>query len=262
MILAPGNGGRAIVVITNECHPMDANPSSTLGRTCGRLLWLAVTVGWFSLVLPPFPSNAFAVGADSTLFANPATPSASLKKGATAGIATPVPGDSLPLPAETPQPLPGFFSTFLRLILALGLTIGLIYLTVWGLKVLWEKRGLSGSSDEGKPIKVIASAYLAPRKTLHLVEVGKRILVVGSGNDEIHPIDVITDEAEMEIIRKDCHQGFPEVFGKFMHRQEVRDHAVEARKIVSEGRQAVGDYLEKVKKASKTIDSKSSEGES
>jgi flagellar biogenesis protein FliO len=241
---------------------MDANTSSTPGRSCGRLFWLAVTIGWCSFALPVTIPAVHAVGADSSIYANPATPSLPSTKGVVSGSLPTTVGDSLPLPAETPQPLPGFFSTFLRLILALGLTIGLIYLTVWGLKVLWEKKGFTGVSESGKPVRILASVYLAPRKSIQLVEVGRRILVVGSGNEEVHPLDVITDPEEIEAIRKECQQGFPEVFGRFMHRQEVRDHAVEARKIVSEGRQAVGDYLARVRKASKSVDKKDGEEKS
>ncbi len=239
-------------------HPTD-------GRSFGYLFRKALKVGLCTLFLLPYAPAALAVGADSPIFGNP-TPStggssAVGKKSSQPGALSQASSDSLPLPEEIPQPLPGFFSTFFRLILALAVTLGLVYLTVWGLKVLWEKKGFAGPSEDGKPLKVLASVHLAPRKTVHLVEVGNRILVVGAGNEEVHALESITDAAEVEELKKACHQGFPQVFGRFMNRQDARDHAVEAHQIVSEGRQAVGDYMEKLKKASKSLRKKSQDDE-
>jgi flagellar biogenesis protein FliO len=239
---------------------MDSTFSATRARSFGRFLLLFWMVGVFVFIILP-PSFVWGVGADSLIFRNPSTPVAGNKVSAST-VSSPATVESLPLPEETPQPLPGFFSTFFRMILALGLTIGLLYLMVWGLKILWEKRGFSGVSDEGKPLKVLASVYLAPRKTIYLVDVGNRILIVASGNEEVRTLDVITDKTEVEALKKACHQGFPDVFGKFLNRQEARDNTVEAQKIVSEGRQAVGDYLEKIKNVSKTLKEKPGEGES
>ena len=244
---------------------MDALSSTTDSRNRERHVPSALTVVFLSWVLGSLAVQAGAVTAESPIFGDPATPVVSTAPGKTSGNAQAVSAaaaDSLPLPAEDPQPLPGFFSTFLRLILALGITVGLIYLTIWGLKVFWEKRGFAGSSDEGKPIRVLSSAYLAPRKAVHLVEVGERILVVASGNEEVHPLDVITEPGEVEALRKTARQGFPEVFGKFMNRSDAREHASEAQKIVSEGREAVGRYLDKVRGVSKGMQKNSDEEDS
>ena len=66
----------------------------------------------------------------------------------------------LALPEETPNPSPGIFSTFLKLVLALALTCGLVFATVWGLKLVWENRGWNSLAEEGKPVKVLTSTYL------------------------------------------------------------------------------------------------------
>src|SRR5258708_3978059 len=124
---------------------------------------------------PQEGSRAFALDSTSQIFDQSQNPKTSQA----------VSGQPMALPEETANPSPGFFSTLLHLVFALAITIGLIVLTVWGLKLVWEKKGWNQVSEEGKPIKVLASTYLAPRKTIYLVEVGKRILVVGVGNEEM-----------------------------------------------------------------------------
>jgi flagellar biogenesis protein FliO len=159
------------------------------------------------------------------------------------------PGQPMALPEETPNPSPGIFATFIRLILALALTVGLILVTVWGLKIVWEKRGLTNNADEAKPIKVLTSTYLAPRKAIHLVEVGSRILVLGVGNDEITRLDVITDPAEVESIRQSTQTGFPNILDRLMHREVVEKTDAETQQMIAESNETVGGYVEKLKRA-------------
>jgi flagellar biosynthetic protein FliO len=45
----------------------------------------------------------------------------------------------------------------------------------------------------GKEIRVVETAYLGPRKTLHLVQVGKQKLLVGSTNETIATLAHIDD---------------------------------------------------------------------
>src|SRR5579859_3359895 len=157
----------------------------------------------------------------------------------------------LALPEEKPEPLPGFFSVFARILLALGIIIALIYLTVWGLKTVWEKRGWNRTAEEGKVVRVLTSTYLAPRKTLHLVEVGKRILVVGVGNEEIHCLDVITSAEEVEYLKQGSSGAFPDLLQKVLRSQENPPGEEAAKKIIAEGVQTLGGYVEQLKKMSK-----------
>ncbi len=157
----------------------------------------------------------------------------------------------LALPEETPNPSPNVFSSLLRLVLALGLIIALIFATVWGLKVIWAKRGWNNLSEEDKPIKVLASTYLAPRRAIHLVEIGKRILVVGIGNNEMSCMDVITDPAEVEALLKVTKQGFPAVFNRLIKKETTVQHEADAQKMIKESSKVVEGYVEKLKKISR-----------
>jgi flagellar biogenesis protein FliO len=225
-------------------------PMSTIQVICRvsrliRWFFLSLTLGsYFFLFLPP---KLAALEPNSGLFQK--------GQGSTSGDLKS--SQPLALPEETPRPLPGFLSTITRVLLALGLIVGLIYLTVWGLKVFWERKGLGNLGEEGKPIKILASTYLAPRKTLHLVEVGKRILVLGVGQEEIHCLDVITSPDEVEDLKQGSQTAFPDLFQRILRKQDSSQE--ENQKIMREGNQALGGYVEKLKKMSKRGEKKSDE---
>ncbi len=167
----------------------------------------------------------------------------------------------LALPETTASPSPGIFSTFLRLIIALGLVVGLIFVTVWGLKLIWEKRGLNNPADETKPVKILTSTYLAPRKAIYLVEVGNRILVLGVGNDSINRLDVITDPEEIETIRQSTQAGFPNILDRLLQREVVEKTDEETERMIIESNETVGGYVEKLKRAGKKKDDKPRDGQ-
>ena len=158
---------------------------------------------------------------------------------------------SLALPDEAPNPSPSLFATLLRLLAALAVIIGLIVLTVWGLKVVWGKRGWSQFAEEGKPVKVLTMVHIAPRKAIYLVEVGNRILVVGVGNEEMNCLDVIQNSEEVNALRLSTVQGFPKIFNRITERHNMADQKVETQKIIKESNQVVGDYVNKLKNMKK-----------
>ena len=152
------------------------------------------------------------------------------------------------LPETSSSPSPGIFSTFIRLVLAIVLTVGLIYVTIWGLKIVWDKRGLTNNADETKPIKILTSTYLAPRKAIHLVEVGNRILVLGVGNDEITRLDVIVDPTEVQLIRQSTQTGFPNILERLIKREAVEKTDEETQQMIAESNETVSGYVEKLKR--------------
>jgi len=165
------------------------------------------------------------------------------------GINTPAEKSGQPLALPTvDNSSPSMLSTFFHIVLNLGLIIGFIFVTVWCLKIFWEKRGVVNGVDETKPIKLLTSTYLAPRKAIHLVEVGNRILVLGVGNDEITRLDVITDPAEMETIRQATQAGFPNILERLIHREVTEKTNSETEKIIAESSSAVNGYAEKIKR--------------
>jgi len=165
------------------------------------------------------------------------------------------------LPEESPNPSPGLFPTLARLVFALVVTLGLIFLTVWGLKWVWEKKGWNQWTEEGKAIRVLASTYLSPRKTIHLVEVGKRILVVGVGGEEMTCLDVIREPEEVEVLRGATQQGFSKIFNRTMQRHDAADRQAETKRIFEESSKAVGGYVAKLKNMKKKNASEQTDGD-
>jgi flagellar biogenesis protein FliO len=183
---------------------------------------------------------AFALEPNSSLF-DQSQPSATGKEKAAQPLA---------LQEESTTPPPGVWDTFFRLVFSLGLTVGLIIAVIWCLKLAREKWGWNNRTEEGKPIRVLTSTYLSPRKAIYLVEVGNRILVVGSGNDEICCLDVIEDPGEIEILRQAAQQNFARIFNQIHKQQETVERVEETKKMIEEGKQIVDGYVEKLKNIS------------
>ncbi len=158
---------------------------------------------------------------------------------------------TMSLPEEAPTPSPGLFSTLMRVIMALAVTLGLIMLTVWGLKWIWGKKGWNKWVEEGKAVRVLATTYLSPRKTIYLLEVGKRILVVGVGGDQMNCLDVIREPEEVEALLGATQQGFPKIFNRVMRGNDTADQEAETRRILEESNQVVGGYVAKLKSIKK-----------
>ena len=81
---------------------------------------------------------------------------------------------------------PGLFARMmLCIVLVAGLGVGMWYVSR---KVLPKV-----ANSSGKEIRVRETAYLGPRKALHLVEVGSHRLLIGSTNDSITTLADVTD---------------------------------------------------------------------
>lgn len=78
-----------------------------------------------------------------------------------------------------------FARMMLCIILVAGLGGGMLYVSK---KVLPKVAGAPG-----KEIRIRETAYLGPRKALHLVEIGNHKLLIGSTNDSITALADVTD---------------------------------------------------------------------
>jgi flagellar biogenesis protein FliO len=78
-----------------------------------------------------------------------------------------------------------FARMMLCLLLVAGLGVGMFYVSK---KVLPKV-----TSASGKEIRVRETAYLGPRKALHLVEIGNHRLLIGSTNESITALADVTD---------------------------------------------------------------------
>ncbi len=91
-----------------------------------------------------------------------------------------------------------FFSSFLQMIAALAVVIGLILLTRHFSGKLMGTSPAAGFA--AKHIRVVETRYLAPKKALVLVEVGGEYLLLASTEEGIRFIKQVNMIEEIEVI--------------------------------------------------------------
>ena len=94
---------------------------------------------------------------------------------------------------------PDLFSASLKMAYTLGLVLAAMFIIFH----LFKKFGLKNSvfGGEGKPIKVLSTGFLAPRKSIALVEVAGDVLVIGISNDQISLLGNVQDQERIEQIK-------------------------------------------------------------
>jgi len=78
-----------------------------------------------------------------------------------------------------------FSKMLLMVVVVVGLGVAAMYLT--------RKYGVRVSRSTGKEIQVMETAYLGPRKVVHLVKVGSKRLLIGSTNENMTTLADVTD---------------------------------------------------------------------
>ncbi|TVR57119.1 MAG: hypothetical protein EA426_12855 [Spirochaetaceae bacterium] len=119
----------------------------------------------------------------------------------------------------------------------LGIVIVVIYLFF---NIL--KRSTVGRVNSGESIRMLGSRALAGNKSLHVVQVGNHVYLVGAGESAVSLISEITDQETLDELRLTpeetapaARRSFPEMLGSvlrpagngagsfdFMHRQRER----------------------------------------
>jgi len=100
--------------------------------------------------------------------------------------------------AAAPAASSGGVSTwdFVRMILVLACVLGIIYLLFWLLR-----RGAGRRVVENDLIRVLGSRGLSGSRSLHLVEVGSSVYLVGSSDGGVELISEITDKETLDSLR-------------------------------------------------------------
>ena len=78
-----------------------------------------------------------------------------------------------------------FFKMMLSILLVVVLGVAAIYIS--------KKFGAKISNLPGKKIRIIETVHLGPRKTVHLIKIGNRRLLIGSTNENITRLADVTD---------------------------------------------------------------------
>ncbi|MCK5152886.1 MAG: FliO/MopB family protein [Spirochaetales bacterium] len=87
---------------------------------------------------------------------------------------------------------------FIRMLLVLGAVLGFIYLIFFLLK----KAGKPGKISDST-INVISTQNLESGRSLHLIEIGPQIFLIGSGESSVQLISEITNQETLDTIKLD-----------------------------------------------------------
>ncbi len=162
-------------------------PAARLGSAVGRLTALALVA--LALALSAAPAVAQTTTTGTTTQTSTAQAPASSK--GTKGVPAD-PNEKLPIPegSDGPVSMSGDAGgTLIRLVLGLGVVVGLIAGVWWVMKRIHRSR--YPAMDDRNPaglIDVLATTSLGPNRSLHLVKVGEELVLVGSTDHTVAPI--------------------------------------------------------------------------
>ncbi len=109
-------------------------------------------------------------------------------------------------PAQAAQPATPGVSTwdFVRMLIILAAVVGAIYLLFW---ILRKSSGRKIAENE--LIRVLGSRGLPGNRSLHLVEVGTSVYLIGSSDGGVELISEITDKESLDSVRLKAAEETP-----------------------------------------------------
>jgi flagellar biosynthetic protein FliO len=87
--------------------------------------------------------------------------------------------------------IPGGREFFYKMLLSISLVVALSFAAIYVSKKLLPKL----ANHQGKQIRVIETTYIAPRKGIHLIQIGSRRLLVASTNENVTMLADVTESA-------------------------------------------------------------------
>jgi flagellar biogenesis protein FliO len=97
-----------------------------------------------------------------------------------------------------------WWSLTFDLVIKLGVVIGLIYLTMWVLKTYvlgGQARKWLGRQLAGGRVALLDTTQLAPGRTLYLVEVADRVLVLGATGSSLSTLAEIREAEAIDLLK-------------------------------------------------------------
>ncbi len=101
--------------------------------------------------------------------------------------------------------LESVWSMGLRLFLTLALVIGVIFAFVWLSRRLMAKRWPGGAPD--RPVRLLDRVHLAPKRSLDVVSVGERVILLGTTETNISFLTELSAEELTAYTRKNIATG-------------------------------------------------------
>lgn len=87
--------------------------------------------------------------------------------------------------------IPGGREFFYKMLLSISLVVALSFAAIYVSKKLLPKL----ANHQGKQIRVIETTYIAPRKGIHLVQIGSRQLLIASTSESVTMLADVTEPA-------------------------------------------------------------------
>lgn len=112
---------------------------------------------------------------------------------------------------------------FVRMLMVLAGVLGFIYLIFFLLKKAGSPKIVSDST-----IKLLSTQNLEAGRSLHLIEIGPQIFLIGSGDSSVQLISEITDQETIDTIKMDesvrnsDNKTFTETFTGLFKREHIR----------------------------------------
>jgi flagellar biosynthetic protein FliO len=120
-----------------------------------------------------------------------------IRRGAGARPTTaPASGAATTRPAATTPAGVSYGFELPRVLMALGIVLGLIFLLRWVMKSFFAG-GVAGAAAGSRAMQVLSRSPLSPRQQLLLVRVGRRLIVVGDSAGQMTALSEITDPDEV-----------------------------------------------------------------
>ncbi len=98
-----------------------------------------------------------------------------------------------------PRPPEIGFLAFIRLFIALIVILGLIYAAVYLMRRFWSRQITQPSTSN--LFSILGVLHLSPKKTIYMIGMPGRILILGVSENRIEMLSEITDQEEIELIK-------------------------------------------------------------
>jgi len=106
---------------------------------------------------------------------------------------------------------PDLLAAGLKMIASLGVVLVMILGLLYGLRKLTRQRMGTGG---GKQIQVLESHYMGVKKTISLVHVPGKVLVVGVAGDRINLLDTLDEDNVLKRMASDEPESFGPLLSK------------------------------------------------
>lgn len=99
---------------------------------------------------------------------------------------------------------------------ALALVLGLIFVLAWAYR-RYMPTGVAGVKDR-KGWRLLGVRVLAPGKQVFVLEVGSKLLLIGTADKQITPLMEVSDKGDCELIEDALASKPPVPFSEFLKR--------------------------------------------